>query len=601
MLYTPFVFFCLFNNLHVMFLREIYQPLLACWSSKKGKVVLLSACSAALLLANPLSINAQATFSFSNPMQIEPRLSANFGELRKNHFHSGLDYRTESRIGIPVYAVEDGYVCRIFVSPFGFGKALYINHGTKYTSVYAHLDSFSPEIEQYVKKQQYALESYSINDFPNKLLFPVKKGMLVGYSGNSGSSGGPHLHFEIRDQASEEPLNLLGQKLLSIEDHIPPKIKNILIYKLDTVQGVPIPSIFRTASTSKLAATDTVDVPESFFFGIESFDSMPNSSNAYFPMSIFVEIDSLPYFSFVMDRFAFDETKYINTMVDYEQLTIKGREIVRTLKDPNNSFSVLAKMKKNGIVKLDSNIHRVTVKVADFNKNEAECSFLVRKISTSQTAEEEVENQYPILVSRQINIAAKQHSSIKIPGASLYNSALISYNELNPKGAYGPAIVVGNPKTTPLKAPFELTIKASVPQKYEEKVFIARGSKASFSNIGGDYEKGAITTTSSEFGRFFIEIDTIAPKIVARNLKKKVLEPRNGVISFTVSDDKSGIDTFDIYIDEKWVIGEYDAKNKLVTIKLDPERIGTNRKHEIEFYIADKVGNTDFFQSSFYF
>lgn len=553
-----------------------------------------------LLLFNNLT-SGQSSYSFAPPMQIEPKLSANFGELRKNHFHSGLDYRTESRTGIPVYAVEDGYVSRIFVSPFGFGKAVYINHGFKYTSVYAHLDSFSSEIEKYVKEQQYSTENFSLNAFPNKTLFPIKKGDLIGYSGNSGSSEGPHLHFEIRDQNSEEPLNPLAFKFILIEDKIPPKIRRLIVYQMDSIRGVPLPHINKEIPIKDGSAYDTIRVPSRFFLGVESYDSMPNSSNEYFIKQIVIKVDSVTLFDFNMTQFAFDESKYINTTIDYELFCTKKREVIRAFKDPNNKLSILSKMNGNGIVAIsDNKPHLISLKVIDNNDNETDAVAWVKKEETRIYKRANAKGENPIYFFNKQNEIVGANATVSIPGKAIYNSILVTYyEEPNPKG-FSYTIFAGN-NCQPLHSDIELKIKANVPEEFAEKAFIARGSNSSFSCIGGDYRNGFITATSSEFGRFFVDIDTIAPKVEPKQKVKRELIPTNGSICFYISDDKTGVDTFDAYIDGKWAIAEYDTKNSLAVVKLDEGRISRGKKHELELYVADKVGNIRFVKSLFYF
>lgn len=553
-----------------------------------------------LLAAFPLFGFAQntPTTSFAPPMKIEPKLSANFGELRKNHFHSGLDYRTESRTGIPVYAAEDGYLVRIFVSPGGFGKALYINHPNGYTTVYAHLDGFIPEIEKYVRFQQYANESFSINDFPNKNLFVFKKGDLIGYSGNSGSSGGPHLHFEIRDQLTEETLNPLGNGYIFIEDNIPPKIKSILIYQQDTIKGVPIPSVFKEVSTNK--NIDTLTVPKSFFIGVECADYMPNTTNEYLIKQVTVSVDSASFFNFDMQKFAFNETRFINSIIDFALFTTKKREIVRVYKEPNNTFSVLNNQKNNGIIKFyDSKPHLISVTIIDNNKNEAHYSLWVKGNEVTQPKTQVLSKKIPVYCNKN-NTIKKANAQITIPGSSLYQSLLIDYKEdINPNGL-GNAVTVGS-HLQPLNKPIEVKIRVNLAGTLSDKVFIARGSNKNFTAIGGNFEDGYVTTTSSEFGRFFVDIDTIPPTIKPRFSTIKSYKPTNSTIDFTVVDDKTGIDSYDAYIDGKWVIAEYDPKYNLISVKLDGERIGKEKEHELEFYVADAIGNTSYFKCSFYF
>lgn len=545
--------------------------------------------------------HGQNDYHFAPPMQIEPVLSANFGELRKNHFHSGLDYRTESRTGIPVYASEDGYIARIFVSPYGFGRAAYVNHGSQYTSVYAHLDAFSPDIEKYIKEQQYSTENFAINVFPDKMLFPLKKGDFIGYSGNSGSSGGPHLHFEIRDQKSEEPLNPLGLKLIQIADNIPPTIKKLIIYQIDSIKNILTLSINKEIILKERVSTDTVLVPATFFIGVESFDNMPNSTNEYLAKQVVVMADSAELFDFNMTQFAFDESRYVNSVIDYELFSTKRREIIRAFKDPNNKLSLLSKMNGNGIITLaDSKPHLISLLAIDNNGNETHAEVWVKGIKKKTSKKPRFEDQIPIYFFKKQNQIIRANATISIPGKSVYNSMFVSYKEEpNPKG-FGRAILIGE-SSQPLHDDIELKIKAYIPDKYAEKAFVARGSNTSYTCIGGDYSNGQVSTTSSEFGRFFVDIDTIAPIIEPKLTVKNELIPINSSLIFSVSDDKTGIDTFDAYIDGKWAITEFDVKNGFAIVNLDEDRITKETKHVLEFYITDKVGNVRFLKSLFYF
>lgn len=554
------------------------------------------------ILLPAATANAQTTqASFAPPMRIEPKLSANFGELRKNHFHSGLDYRTESKVGIPVYAAEEGYLVRIFVSPGGFGKALYLNHPNGYTTVYGHLDSFTPEIERYVRTRQYSEESFSINDFPNKSLFQFKKGDLIGYSGNSGASGGPHLHFEIRDMQTEETLNPLGNGYIYIADKLPPKIKNVVIYQQDTIKGVPVPSIYKEISAR---TKDTISVPKSFFVGIECADYMPNSANEYHPKRIEVQVDSLSVYLFDITKFAFDETRFINSVIDFEQFVTKKREIIRAYKEPNNTFSVLDGQKNAGMIRFtDGQPHKISVTVADNNGNETSSEIWVKGNASTKSTKSTKSNlaaRIPAYYNK-TNIIRKAAAKITIPGKSLYQSLLLDYKEEESLLPYSKVVTLGS-NLQPLSKPFEIAIKAAnIPEILSEKVFIARGTNSAYTSLGGALENGVVTTTSSEFGRFFVSIDTVAPTIKPRFTPQKNAAPSNGILNFTVYDDKTGVDAYDIYVDGKWVIGEYDPKYNLISLKLDEDRISKGKEHELEFYISDGVGNTNYFKCSFYF
>lgn len=172
-----------------------------------------------------------------SPLKIPLLMSANFGELRPNHFHSGIDLKTQGRIGLPVYAMDDGYVSRVVVSPWGFGRAVYINHSSGLTTVYGHLDQFAPFIDEIVRRQQYEQEDFSIDCEFAEGEIPVAQGNIIGYSGNSGSSGGPHLHLDIRDTDTQDPMD--PQEWLSplITDDVAPEVRNLVFYTHEGVMG----------------------------------------------------------------------------------------------------------------------------------------------------------------------------------------------------------------------------------------------------------------------------------------------------------------------------------------------------------------------------
>jgi len=256
---------------------------------------------------------------FKNPLDIELKLSGTFGELRSNHFHSGLDIKTNQRTGLKVYATAAGYVSRIKIERYGYGKAIYITHPNGYTSVYAHLSKLSPRIEKYLKKKQYAKESFEIQLFPGDLDLRVDQGEVVAYSGNSGGSGGPHLHFEIRDSASK-PINpmMMG---IEIPDSKKPLVKQVMAYPLDessTINGKNKPTQLRLIplknggyKTEKLNAYGLIGI------GVNTSDKQNGSNNQNGVYQITTSFNGSPNFEVCFDTYAFNETRYLNQMIDY--------------------------------------------------------------------------------------------------------------------------------------------------------------------------------------------------------------------------------------------------------------------------------------------
>ena len=265
---------------------------------------------------------------FISPVDHKITLSGNFGELRSNHFHSGLDIKTQQRTGLKVKASANGFVSRIKVSHFGYGKALYITHPNGYTTVYAHLQKFSPEIEAYVKKQQYEKESYEIEVFPKAEDLLILKDTLVAYSGNSGGSGGPHLHFEIRDK-QERPMNpmLFG---INIKDSSNPIVKSIYVYPLDKNSFVNSSNTKQKIRLTPLKNgdynTENINAIGNIGFAINAFDRQDLAANSNGVYNIQTYINGSRNFEIDFKRFSFDETKHINQLIDYELFSTKKQQ-----------------------------------------------------------------------------------------------------------------------------------------------------------------------------------------------------------------------------------------------------------------------------------
>ena len=247
------------------------------------------------------------------PMPIKMELSANFGELRANHFHSGLDLKTQKAIGQPVYAIDDGYLVRINISATGYGNCLYVAHPGGYTSVYAHLDHFLPFIDSIAKNEQYRRESFAIDYFPEIGSIPIKRGQQIAVSGNSGSSGGPHLHFEIRDSRTQDALD--PQIFFPVEDNVAPRPRMFRIVPFvgeGTVRGKDKAANFdllNVQSGKYRLKNDTVRVWGKVGLAIKAYDHMPEQSNIYgiYRLQVFVD-DSLK-FEYLNDRISFAQTR----------------------------------------------------------------------------------------------------------------------------------------------------------------------------------------------------------------------------------------------------------------------------------------------------
>jgi murein DD-endopeptidase MepM/ murein hydrolase activator NlpD len=327
----------------------------------------------ALVLSLPVCAQTYPRNYFRSPLDIPLQLVANFGEIRANHWHMGLDIRTQQRVNLPVHAAADGYIARVSVEPGGFGQAIYINHPNGYTTVYGHLNAFFPALARYVKDHQYAAQSWSIGLTIPPELFPVKKGELIALSGSTGASEGPHVHFEIRDTRSDKCLNplLFG---FPLADDVPPTLLRLALYDRSTSCFVQAPGMFalkKAGATYALAGTPVLTTSSrTVSFAIGAFDRFSHSTN---PNGIYrarVLVDGKPMSGFTLDRIDYLDTRYINAQIDYRYKYSGGTYVQHISPLPGEHSGVYDTNGGDGLIHLpDDAIHFITIEVADANQN----------------------------------------------------------------------------------------------------------------------------------------------------------------------------------------------------------------------------------------
>ncbi|MFM6976482.1 MAG: M23 family metallopeptidase, partial [Sphingobacteriaceae bacterium] len=359
---------------------------------------------------------------FRYPMDLAPAVAGSFGDFRPNHFHSGLDFRTNQREGYPVYAVADAYVSRLRVQIGGFGQAIYLDHPNGYTSVYAHLKAYSPEIAAAVKKIQYEKESFEVDSVLIRQAIKVKKGDLIGWSGNTGSSGGPHLHFEIRDTQTEEIINpqLFG---FSIPDKVKPEIQGIYLYK---IKGQPFGEqtakqyfpVKKISGNYQLVNNSPIVLNGESGFGIVAFDRYAVQAAAHGLYQISLSLDGETIYTSTWERFSFDHTKAVNAHLDYNALKSSGLSIQKSFVEPGNPLGLYTAVNQ-GLIRLsDGEIHQLTYTLSDVAGNTSTLNFsvkgspaqLVSSVSNKQAFTYDADNHYD-----------EEQIKICIPKGSLYS------------------------------------------------------------------------------------------------------------------------------------------------------------------------------------
>jgi len=535
---------------------------------------------------------------FRPPLDIPLYLSGNFGEIRPNHFHSGLDIRTQEVEGKKVYAIADGYISRIRVSAFGFGYALYITHPNGYTSVYGHLKKYNDEITNYIKKIQYAKESFEQDIFPHATELPVKKGDIIALSGSTGGSAGPHLHFEIRDSKTETTINpqLFG---FTIADKIPPVITQIIIYPLDNnsrVNGKNIPQKFNSASLVHHSSSPPpiIYVSGKIGFGIATYDTEDNSSNRNGVYSIELNADEQTVYQQQLEKFSFNETHYVNAHIDYEE-KIKSHVVYqKSFLLPNDKMSIYKNIKNRGIMNFTNEaIHSLEYVVKDIHDNVSRLNFKVQSSQPPIT-----NHQSPNLKSVAVfpyekkNIYQANDIKIEIPINALYDTLYFEYAKSIGTKTFLSLIHHIHHIYTPLHLPYILSIKLNQQplvfnsQLFDKALIVLVNEKGGIIHAeGGTYENGSVTASVRTFGNFAVVLDTVAPtiKLLTKNIQN------SNTIKFKISDNLSGIKSYRATVDGKWLLMELDGKTGVLTYYFD-EHIGKG-KHLFRLVVVDNKDN----------
>jgi hypothetical protein len=517
---------------------------------------------------------------FLPPLDISLQLSGTFGELRSNHFHSGIDIKTEGVVGQKVYAIEDGYVSRIKIATGGYGKALYITHPNGYVSVYGHLQRFNDTIQQYVKKLQYRKERYAVESFPEKGELKVRKGEIVAFTGNTGGSEGPHLHFEIREEATQYPVNPLFFDGIRIADQRSPRIAELGIYPLNRqtfINGKNDTAYFvveKKGSQYALATNSKITVSGAFSLGIRTYDQMNENYNKNGVYRVELLLDDERVFGLEMDKLSFATTRYLNSLIDYRYFKLKKRRLIRTQIDTNNRLFNYQDVSNNGIFSFsDTLTHSFQYTVSDAYDNISVLTFVMeatKKPGLDSIRDSIVDEGVFFKFSRE-NVINERQISLKFPVNTFYRSLYFQMHKLPAvKNNYSPLFRVHN-QFTPVQKHFTISIVPdTVPLRLKSKMYIAYQNNENVRfYIGAKWDNSHLTAKSRLLGDYLVLVDTISPEIKPFNFFNGKNISKQNTLKVTIKEKQTGIKSYRGTLNGHWILMEYDPKKNRLTYAFD--------------------------------
>lgn len=546
-----------------------------------------------------LSLNAQVDIgsSFESPLRIDIIPSGTFGELRTNHFHAGLDIRTQQKTGFPIYAPFDGYVSRIKVSSFGYGKALYIDHPDGITTVYGHLDAYNGDIATFVKERHYSEQNFEIEMYPKKNELKVKKGDVIGFTGNSGGSGGPHLHYEFRDTKTQQILNPLAYGMSAfVKDTKVPIVNSVTVYAIGEgalVNQTAIPKQLTYKKRGSDLFVDPIKAKGLIGFGVNSYDESDFNYAKNGLYSIEASLNGELVYAYVFDTFSFSESRYVNAIIDYSIYTNTNQRVQKLFAEKYFPLSIIKKDRNKGLVDVKpGESYSYKIVLSDFHNNKTTIHIPI-EYSPLDSKHDPKENVGTFIDSGKEYIFEKDNFVVEFPSGVFYNDFYLNMSSDERRLSL-------HDSSVPIHKNITITFDAKdISNINFDKAFLGRISKGKTEYYTTRKRGKKFSIRTREFGDYTLIDDLEVPVIYKPSFSEGELLTNSNRIEFHIKDDLSGIESVAGFINDKWALFDYDYKtNKIV--HLFEDGIVSSGKNEVSIVVKDKVGNEAKFQTHFY-